>query len=104
MMHEAFGEEYDHYRASTWRVLPWVPKTGWLLCDIYFTNGNPVPFSARRILRDALTSLGTAGFDYLAGLEVEFHLFKIDNTRLTPEDSTWPPTPTLCRRWTTGSR
>ncbi len=33
----------------------------------------------------------TAGFDYLAGLEVEFHLFKLENPRLTPEDATWPP-------------
>jgi glutamine synthetase len=29
---------------STFRVLPWADKTGWLLCDIYFTNGKPVPF------------------------------------------------------------
>ena len=33
----------------------------------------------------------TAGFDYLAGLEVEFHLFKLENPRLAPEDATWPP-------------
>src|SRR5690348_5605331 len=78
---------------ATFRVLPWAPNTGWLLCDIYFANGRPVPFSTRRILREALTSLGTAGFDYLAGLEIEFHLFKIENARLAPEDSTWPPAP-----------
>jgi len=78
---------------ATFRVLPWAPNTGWLLCDIYFTNGRPVPFSSRRILRDALASLGAAGFDYLAGLEVEFHIFKIENARLAPEDSTWPPAP-----------
>jgi glutamine synthetase len=76
---------------STFRVLPWAPNTGWLLCDIYFTNGKPVPFSTRRIYRDALSRLGTAGFDFLAGLEVEFHLFKIVNERLAPEDATWPP-------------
>src|SRR6266566_8978597 len=23
----------------TFRVLPWVQRTGWMLCDIYFTNG-----------------------------------------------------------------
>src|SRR5215475_12275413 len=42
---------------TTFRVLPWslsdgTPKTGWLLCDIYFTNGKPVPFSTRQIFRD----------------------------------------------------
>jgi glutamine synthetase len=76
---------------ATFRILPWTSNTGWLLCDIYFTNGRPVPFSTRRIYRDALSRLGTAGFDFLAGLEVEFHLFRIENPRLAPDDATWPP-------------
>jgi len=76
---------------ATFHVLPWAPNTGWFLCDMFFPNGKPVPFSTRQILRDALARLKTAGFDYLAGLEVEFHLFKLENPRLTPEDATWPP-------------
>src|ERR1700729_3727798 len=81
---------------ATFQILPWpsnngAPNTGWFLCDIYFRNGKPVPFSTRQILRDALARLKTAGFDYLAGLEVEFHLFRLENPRLTPEDATWPP-------------
>jgi glutamine synthetase len=76
---------------TTFRILPWANKTGWLLCDIYFTNGTPVPFSARARCRDALNMLAKAGFDFLAGLEVEFHLFKIENPRLAPADATWPP-------------
>jgi glutamine synthetase len=82
---------------ATFRILPWTgrdgtPNTGWFLCDIYFTNGRAVPFSTRRIYREALASLGTAGFEFLAGLEVEFHLFRLTNPRLAPEDATWPPT------------
>ena len=76
---------------ATFQLLPWAANTGWLLCDIYFPNGKPVPFSTRKILRDALARLKTAGFDYLAGLEVEFHLFKLENPRLMPQDATWPP-------------
>ena len=76
---------------ATFRVLPWAQNTGWLLCDIYFTNGKSVPFSTRQVLRDALTRLKGAGFDYRAGLEVEFHLFKLENPRLAAEDATWPP-------------
>ncbi|RDV03927.1 glutamine synthetase family protein [Undibacter mobilis] len=76
---------------TTFRVLPWANKTGWMLCDIYFANGAPVPFSTRAIYRDALTSLAKAGYDFLAGLEVEFHLFKLDDAKLTPEAATWPP-------------
>jgi glutamine synthetase len=81
---------------ATFRVLPWpvgggVPNTGWVLCDIYFGNGKPVPFSTRQVLRDALARLKVHGFDFLAGLEVEFHLFRLENPRLAPADATWPP-------------
>lgn len=76
---------------ATFRVLPWAENTGWLLCDIYFTNGKPVPFSTRQILSAALARLKQEGFDFLAGLEVEFHLFKLENARLAPQDATWPP-------------
>src|SRR5215813_5588317 len=76
---------------ATFRILPWASKTGWILCDIYFGNGKPVPFSARARCRDALTTLGKAGFNFFTGLEVEFHLFKLENPRLAPADATWPP-------------
>ena len=76
---------------ATFRILPWAEKTGWLLCDIYFGNGKPVPFSTRALARDAIRKLGAAGYDFLAGLEVEFHLFRIENPRLAPADATWPP-------------
>ncbi len=62
-----------------------------MLCDIYFSIGKPVPFSARARCRDALATLAKAGFDFLAGLEVEFHLFKLENPRLAPAEATWPP-------------
>jgi glutamine synthetase len=76
---------------TTFRVLPWSEKTGWVLCDIYFTNGKPVPFSTRALYRNALATLAQSGYDYLAGLEVEFHLFKLEDPRLAPGDATWPP-------------
>jgi glutamine synthetase len=78
--------------ADPWsfRVLPWAPRTGWLLCDIYFADGRPVPFATRHLYRQALAALADAGFDYKAGLEVEFHVFKLDDPRLAPADATWP--------------
>jgi glutamine synthetase len=75
---------------TTFRVLPWAPRTGWVLCDIYFADGKPVPFSTRHLYRRALQRLAGAGFDYVAGLEVEFHIFKLDDARLAPADATWP--------------
>jgi glutamine synthetase len=52
-----------------------------------------VPFSPRHLYRDILKKLSDTGYDYVAGLEVEFHVFKLDNPRLSPEDATWPPEP-----------
>ena len=75
---------------TTFRVLPWASRTGWVLCDIYFADGRMVPFSTRHIYRRALQKLADAGFDYVAGLEVEFHVFKLDDPRLGPDDATWP--------------
>ena len=75
---------------TTFRVLPWSPQTGWVLCDLYFADGTPVPFSTRHLYRQALARLADAGFEYKAGLEVEFHVFKIEDPKLDPADATWP--------------
>src|SRR3984957_8880654 len=75
---------------SSFRVLPWAPRTGWLLCDIYFGDGRPVPFATRHVYRQARPGLAEAGFDFKVGLEVEFHVFKLDDPRLAPADATWP--------------
>src|SRR5438105_3462848 len=75
---------------ATFRVLPWAPQTGWVLCDIYFQDGRPVPFSTRHLYRQVLRRLADTGYDYMAGLEVEFHVFKLVNPRLDPADATWP--------------
>ena len=79
--------------ATTFRVLPWAPKTGWALCDIYFPDGSPVPFSTRHLYRGVLENLAVAGFDYVAGLEVEFHIFRLESERIAPADATWPGEP-----------
>jgi glutamine synthetase len=78
---------------TTFRVLPWAEKTGWVLCDLYFRNARPVPFSTRALYRAQLARLAELGFDFMAGLEVEFHLFRLENPRLGPHDTTWPAEP-----------
>jgi glutamine synthetase len=79
--------------ASTWRVLPWAPRTGWLLCDLKFPGDQPVPFDTRGQLRRALAALDKAGYGYRAGLEIEFHIFRILDARLRPEDAGQPGAP-----------
>lgn len=78
---------------TTFRVLPWAPHTGWMLCDIVFSDGRPVPLSTRHLYRRALMALADAGYDFIAGLEVEFHLFKLEKVRLALEDAAQPGQP-----------
>jgi len=78
---------------TTFRVLPWAPRTGWVLCDLYFADGRPVPFSTRHLYRTVLERLAAAGYDFVAGLEVEFHVFKLLDPHLRPEDSGQPGAP-----------
>src|SRR5258708_5266885 len=75
---------------SSFRVLPWAPLTGWLLCDLYFADGAPVPLATRHLYRQALRRLAEAGFDFKVGLEVELHVFKLDDPRLAPADAPLP--------------
>jgi glutamine synthetase len=87
---------------ATFRVLPWADATGWVLSDIYFPNGRPVPFSTRALYRDALARLEQRGFDYFAGLEVEFQLFKLIDARLSADSLAWPAEAPLVEHTTHG--
>lgn len=78
---------------TTFRVLPWAPATGWVLCDLYFNDGRPVPFATRGLYRKVLDELGNRGHDFVAGLEVEFHIFKLDDPHMRAEDAGQPGTP-----------
>jgi glutamine synthetase len=61
---------------ATFRPVPWAEGTARILCDLRFQNGEQVPFCSRGVLRSALDRAGAAGFAYLAGLEIEFHLYR----------------------------
>ena len=87
---------------ATFRVLPWASDTGWYLCDLQFLDGRPIPFSTRGQLARALDKLEGAGYEFVAGLEVEFHLFRIRDPRLQPEDAGQPGTPPDVELLTTG--
>lgn len=78
---------------STFRVLPWAPKTGWVLCDLHFNDGRPVPFATRGLYKSVLSGLAKRGYDFVAGLEVEFHVFKLEDARMSLADSGQPGHP-----------
>jgi len=72
---------------TTFKILPWATKTGWMLCDIFFCDGSPVPFSTRRLLQNATSELTGKNMQLVCGLEVEFHVFKLDDPKLSPADA-----------------
>ena len=79
--------------ASTFHVLPWAPDTGWVLCDLAFQDRRPVPFCSRTILKNSLGRLEKQGFQFVSGLEIEFHVFRIADPSLKPSDAGQPGTP-----------
>jgi glutamine synthetase len=74
----------------SFKRLPWAPHTGWMLCDLYFADGRPVPFATRQLYRQVLNRLNGQGYDFVAGLEVEFHIYRLENPRLAPGDAGQP--------------
>ena len=59
---------------ATFRVLPWAPDVGWVLCDEYFNSGVPFHFSPRQVLRRQLKRLAERGMGCVVGLEIEWYL------------------------------
>jgi glutamine synthetase len=78
---------------GTFRTIPWAPGTGWVLCDVYFQDGKPVPFATRSLYRSVLDGLAARGYRFKAGLEVEFHVFRTDDAALDPRDAGQPGRP-----------
>jgi glutamine synthetase len=77
---------------DSFRVLPWTPGTGWLQCQPWFEDGQPVELDTRRVLQRALARLQQADLGLRCGLEVEFHIYRIEDAQpqLDPEQAAWP--------------
>src|SRR5260370_7271486 len=64
-----------------------------MLCDVYFGNGQPMPLDGRGLMRRVLGDLAESGYDYLAGIEIEFYIVKLESERITPENAAFTPVP-----------
>lgn len=78
---------------ASFRVLPWTSATGWLQAQPWWQDGTPVEIDTRRVLQGALAQLAASGFGLRCGLEIEFHIYKIDDARLDPQQAAWPGEP-----------
>lgn len=78
---------------TTFRVLPWAERTGWILCDLRFPDGSEVAFSTRDLLRRQLAALELRGYRMTVGAELEFHVFRADEAPFSPEQIGRPGAP-----------
>lgn len=60
----------------TARILPWLPGTALVICDLLSEDGEPVEVSPRRILRRQIERAAKAGLRFMMGSELELYLFK----------------------------
>ena len=75
---------------DTFRILPWAPGVGWILCDEYFRDGRPFHFSSRHLLRRQARRLAEKGLKHVVGLEVEWYLAETVQERLATENVNSP--------------
>lgn len=81
---------------GSFQVLPWAPDTGWLRAETFWDDGQPVAVDPRRVLQRALAELATHGLSLRCGLELEFHLHRIDDDGLATAQAGWPgPAPAV---------
>lgn len=78
---------------TTFKILPWLERTGWVLCDLYYQSGERVPFDTRGVLQTQLKRLSADGFDYVAGIELECYITRLVDPKLSFADSGYPPAP-----------
>ncbi|MGM0509530.1 MAG: glutamine synthetase family protein [Thermoplasmatota archaeon] len=77
---------------DTFLIFPWIDediKTGRLICDIYYSNGERFEGDPRYILQRQLDKAEDMGYEFNVGPEYEFFLFKLDEEgkpTVTPDD------------------
>src|SRR5512134_3962343 len=61
---------------STWRLLPWLPKTALVFCDVYTEEGEPVEEAPRWVLKRQLARAAAQGYGVKTAAELELYCFR----------------------------
>ncbi len=61
---------------TTWRLLPWLPKTALVFCDVYTEEGEPIEEAPRWVLRRQLERASRIGYRVKTASELELYLFR----------------------------
>jgi glutamine synthetase len=78
---------------ATFRTLPWAPATGWILSDLYLSDGSRCPFDPRLAMQTACSALAAQNLTFVGGVEVECHVLKITDANTDLGNCTQPPAP-----------
>ena len=76
---------------TTFRILPWAHKCGWILSDLYLKSGERCPLDPRLIMQTACKRLEQQGLTSVVGVEIECHVLKITDPRSGLSDCSQPP-------------
>ncbi len=87
---------------DTFQKLPWSPHSAWIFCNPCLKSGESLSFSSRDILQNAISKLAAAKMKMLVGLEVEFHVFAIEDPALDHASATMPGQPIKTRNLAQG--
>jgi glutamine synthetase len=61
---------------STLRLIPWLPRTALVLCDVYAEDGQPIEEAPRWILRRQVERASAMGYAVKTAAELELYCFK----------------------------
>ena len=61
---------------ATLRLIPWLPKTALVFCDVYTEEGAPIEEAPRWILRRQIARAAALGYVVKAAAELELYIFR----------------------------
>jgi len=77
-----FGDIAPIPDLSTFRVVPWLEQTAAVLCEHFFLDGRPIEVAPRYLLRRLADRAAAQGLVPKFGAELEFFLFRENETSL----------------------
>ena len=61
---------------ATLRVIPWLPKTALVFCDVYTEEGEPIEEAPRWILKRQIARAASMGYVVKTAAELELYCFR----------------------------
>jgi len=79
LMNPSHGDVYMIPDNNTVRLVPWYKEpTAQIICDAYYADDTPVPFSSRYLLKKILAQYETRGWKPVVAPELEFYLVSVN--------------------------